>query len=266
MNDLLLFFLELLKLFFDLLVVEVSDILAKEELRPLVITPVLVLKDVMFLLGDIEFTGTSVLLLELLDSGSLLLDTVDDSLGQVRIAHNVVALLRLRNMQLGHDGLSLLGILGLQRQSVVNENVASSSLDIGDTIAGLVTHLDHVGVGLLGEALDLFARLSFELGVLAEIDLGEHNDEGLGLEQRLDRVEKADLLVDGVAASLRNVHEEQDASVEMRQGSDSLHFDRVSLINFAGQNQHGARYLPDFVDGTQVIEIHSEAWFKLPGQ
>ena len=163
----------------------------------------------MLLLGDVELTGTSELFLELLDGGSLLLDTVDDGLRQESLAHNVVALLRLRNMQLSHNGLSLLGVLGLQRESMVNENVACSSLDIGDTISGLVTHLDHVGVGLLGEALDLLARLRLELGVLAEINLGKHNDEGLGLEQRLNRVEKADLLVNSITASLRNIHEEQ---------------------------------------------------------
>jgi hypothetical protein len=190
----------------------------------------------MLLLRDVELTGTSELFLELLDGGSLLLDTVDDGLGHECLAHNVVALLRLRNMQLSHDGLSLLGVLGLQRKSMVNEDVARSSLDVGNTITGLVTHLDHVGVGLLGEGLDLLARLRLELGVLAEINLGKHNDEGLGLEQRLDGVEEADLLVNSITASLRNVHEEQDACVEMRQGSDSLHFDSVSLVELMVQN------------------------------
>lgn len=42
-HDLLLFFFELLQFLFDFRIVEVSDILAEEELRPLIITPVLVL-------------------------------------------------------------------------------------------------------------------------------------------------------------------------------------------------------------------------------
>ena len=225
-----------MELLLNVLIVEVRDILAKIELGPFIIAPVLVLENVVFLLRNVELTGTAVLFLQLLDRGALLLDSIDDGLRDESFSSNVVALLRLSNMQLRHDGFGFLGVLGLERQSMINKNIARLRLHISDAVTGLVTHLNHVCVGLLGETLDLLAHFLVKLSVLAQIDFGEHNDERLGLEQRLDCVKEANLLLYGVAASLRDVHEEQDAGIEMRESGHSLHFDRVSLVQLMIQD------------------------------
>ena len=55
-------------------------------------------------------------------------------------------------------------------------------------------------------------------------------------KQRLDRLEQRDLLIDGVAASLRGVEEEEDARLQMSQCSDCLHLNCVPFLQGMVQN------------------------------
>ena len=63
-----------------------------------------------------------------------------------------------------------------------------------------------------------------------QVALRQHDDEWLGLEQRLDRLEQGNLLVDGVPARFGDVEEEKDRSIQVSQRGDSLHLNRVALV------------------------------------
>jgi hypothetical protein len=51
----------------------------------------------------------------------------------------------------------------------------------------------------LGEALNIILRLCGEVSELHQIDLCEDDNEGFGLEEGLDALEKSDLLFNRVA-------------------------------------------------------------------
>lgn len=78
--------------------------------------------------------------------------------------------------------------------------------------------------------------LEFELAFLAEVieafkvDFGEDDEDWLVLEEGLEALEKLDLFGDGIAASFRDIDEEEHAGLEVGEGSDSLHFDCASLV------------------------------------
>ena len=73
----------------------------------------------MFFGWDVEIARPSILLLELLHCGSLLLDALQHRLRNERRPVDVVALLRLCNMEPVHDGFVLLGVLRLLRETVI---------------------------------------------------------------------------------------------------------------------------------------------------
>jgi hypothetical protein len=123
-------------------------------------------------------------------------------------------------MQAIHDLLSLLGILGLLGQSVVEEDVASLLLDIRDAVARGVTHLDQVSVVLLGKILNHVTGLVVQAGILDEVDFCQNDHQGLVLEEGLDILKEGDLLLNSVATGLRDVDEVQDASIQVSKGSN----------------------------------------------
>jgi hypothetical protein len=61
--------------------------------------------------------------------------------------------------------------------------------------------------------LNLLLLVGVDIFVLLQVGLGENDDKRLRLEQRFDVVEQRDLLLDCVAASFGDVHEEQDAGI-----------------------------------------------------
>lgn len=77
-----------------------------------------------------------------------------------------------------------------------------------------------------------------------QITLREDNHKGLGLEKRLDRVEKTDLLVDRITAGFRDIKQEENASIKMSQGSDSLHLNCVAFVKGMVQNSGRVKHLP----------------------
>jgi hypothetical protein len=123
-------------------------------------------------------------------------------------------------MQTIHDLLGLLGVFGLLGQSVVEEDVAGLLLDVGNAVTRGVTHLDQVGVVLLGKVLNQITGLVVQAGILNEIDFGQNDHQGLVLEERLDVLEQGDLLLNGVATGLRDIDEVQDASIQVSKGCD----------------------------------------------
>ena len=89
-----------------------------------------------------------------------------------------------------------------------------------------------------------------------EVNLGEHYEVGFVGEERLDVLEKRDLLGDGLAAGLRNVDEEKHAGLQMGQRGDGLHLDGVALFQRVVQNARRVDHLPSHVVvvGVSVLE------------
>ena len=103
---------------------------------------------------------------------------------------------------------------------MVEKNVASLRLNIGDTVPRGVTHLDQVSVVLLGKVLDHVTGFVVQAGILNEIDFCQYDHQGLVLEEGLDILEQRDLLLNRVATGLRDIDEVQDASIQVSKGSN----------------------------------------------
>jgi len=193
---------------------------------------------------NVESSGATELLLHLLDGGSSLFESLQDSLRHECISCNIVSLLGSSNVKSVKDSLGLLGILCFLGQSMVKKNIASFDFDVFNSILGDVRHLDQVRVRRFRQLFDFGFAFGFELAEFLEINFGEDNDERFSLEERLDRLEQRDLLVDSVATGFGDVEQEQDCGVEMGKCGHSLHFDRVSLVERVIQNSGRVNNLP----------------------
>ena len=89
----------------------------------------------MLFYGDVEVTGTSEILLELLDGRTDLLHTVDHSVGDGRGTVVVVTFFGLSHMKSIEDLFSLLRVLSLLSQSMIEQDIAGLLLDIADAIS-----------------------------------------------------------------------------------------------------------------------------------
>lgn len=89
----------------------------------------------MLLRWDGEKTSTTIFFLELFDSRSFFLDTLDHSVGHHGWPVDIVTLLGLRNVDSVQDGLLFLGVLCLLGQSVVEQDVASLAFHVSDSVA-----------------------------------------------------------------------------------------------------------------------------------
>lgn len=83
---------------------------------------------------------------------------------------------------------------------MVQQNVASPRLHIGDTVTTLITHLDHVRICALGQVFNLSLCGCIQLGICSQVNLGKNNYQWLCLEQRLYVLEQRDLLLNRVTA------------------------------------------------------------------
>ena len=136
-----------------------------------------------------EDACTTILFLELFDGWALLLNTLQPSIWNNRRSLNIVSLLWLGNVQSVHDGGLFARVLRFLSQSVVQQDVTCLGFDITDAVARSIRHLDQVGIGFLGKGLNLLLVFFLHFAELLQIDLGENDHQGLGLEERLDRVE-----------------------------------------------------------------------------
>jgi hypothetical protein len=110
---------------------------------------------------------------------------------------------------------------------------------VGCTYEFLDLHDALLGEGRHGDEVDVVLGLEIAekgLGVLAQVvegddvDLVEGHDEGLVGEEGLDGVEELDLVLDGVAALLRDIDDEDDGRPQVRQSRDRKHLDGVPLL------------------------------------
>jgi hypothetical protein len=182
LENLVLLFLQSLELGFDVLVIEVSDVLSIKEFWPSVIPPVFVFEEVVLFLWDVELSCSTVLFLKFSDCGTNFLDTLNHSVWNMSVSNFVVPLLWVRNVQLFHDCLGLLGVLSLLSKSMIQKDVAGLCSNVGNTVTALVAHLDQERVGFLGEVFNGFLFLWVNVRKLSYITLGKNDNKWLCLE------------------------------------------------------------------------------------
>lgn len=80
-------------------------------------------------------------------------------------------------------------------------------------------------------------------------------------EQRPDVVEQLQLLLQGVTALLRHVHDVQDGGSQVSQSRDGLHLDGVPVLQRVVQDTWGVHHLP-----AQVPVVHVTHKQRLGGE
>ena len=108
-------------------------------------------------------------------------------------------------MQTIQDSFGLLRIFGLLRQSVIKQDVTRLRFDILNAVLGDVRHLDQVGIRCFCKCFYLLFLVCMQLVILLNVNFREHNHKRFSLEQRLNRVEELNLLLDCVTTRLRNI-------------------------------------------------------------
>lgn len=93
-------------------------------------------------------------------------------------------------------------------QSVLQQNVASLFLDIGNAFPTLVTHGNKTDVVVLKEIFQLSFVFLVEFFESHQIDFGHDDDQRLVLKQGLDIVEQRNLLGNGLPTALGNIDKE----------------------------------------------------------
>lgn len=210
------FFFKFLELFFNIRIIIVEDIAAVVKLWPSIITPLFLFKLVVLFYGHSEYSCTSILLLEFLDRGSVLLGfALKDSLRDVGLDEDSLSLLGHGNMHPVEDPLDFLRVLGLLDQALVEEDFAGVVLDLLESLLGGVAHLDDEGVVLFLQVLNVRLRLLVQVLVLAQVHLRKHYHQRFRLEQGLDVLEQRHLLLNSVATSLRDIDKVEDSCVQV---------------------------------------------------
>ncbi|GIX61628.1 enoyl-CoA hydratase/carnithine racemase [Babesia caballi] len=90
-----------------------------------------------------------------------------------------------------------------------------------------------------------------------QVDFVEDDQGGLVLEERPDGVEEGHLLLDGVAARLADVDEEEHGAVNVREGGYGSHFDGVALVQGVVQQTGGVDDLPPEVVMVEVAHVEA---------
>ena len=88
----------------------------------------------MFFDRDVEVARTAILFLELLHCWSLLLDSLEHCIGNKRRPVDIVALLGLGDVKSVHDSFVLLWVFSFLSEAMIEEDVASLTLHISDSI------------------------------------------------------------------------------------------------------------------------------------
>mmetsp|Transcript_24732 Transcript_24732/g.17427 ORF Transcript_24732/g.17427 Transcript_24732/m.17427 type:complete len:200 (+) Transcript_24732:897-1496(+) len=130
---------------------------------------------------------------------------------------------------------------------MIKKNIASLGLNICNTFSVDITHLNEISIGFFGEDFDgIFVFLVY-ITPLLQINLSQDNYKGLSLEQRFDTVEQSNLLIDGIATSLRDIKQKENTGIEMSKSGNSLHFNSVSLVQSVIEDTWGIEYLPSSI-------------------
>lgn len=114
--------------------------------------------------------------------------------------------------------------------SMGQKGVACLVSDIDDTLFGVSRGLHTSDFGKVDDLVDKRSGLGGQFIQPQNVDLVDDEDDGLVVEQGLDRVEELALSLDSVSTLLGNVHEVEDSGSQVGEGGNRLHFNRSELL------------------------------------
>lgn len=265
--ELLLLSLEGSKLGLDLWINEVVDVLSVEHLWNLVVLPLVVLEHVLVLKVDVEDTSTSVGLLDITGEQLALwvilivLLHVLDSLWDESLSDNTVHwsgdMDTCKNITKTSTNSTIAGGAGLELLSntICDQSLAGSVLDLLDTLFGCARQLEHLNVSWFKKSLELSRGLGVQIFWSHHINLVDDNEDELVGEKWLDGLEQGHLGSNSVATLLGKIHEVEDGGSQVSDSSDGLHLNGVHLLKRVIENTWG-------IDGLEaevlVIEVADE--------
>ena len=166
---------------------------------------------------------------------------------------HVAARLGLGDADAVDDGLDL-GAAHLLLDALREEQLARRLLHLVHALLREGRHVQHRRARGL-ELRDALALLRGEHVGGALVDLVDGDDEGLAVEERLDRLEERHLLRDREAALLRDVDHVEHAALQVRERGDRLHLDRVALLEGLVEDARRVDDLPAHVLVVHVAHV-----------
>mmetsp|Transcript_19433 Transcript_19433/g.74612 ORF Transcript_19433/g.74612 Transcript_19433/m.74612 type:complete len:651 (-) Transcript_19433:57-2009(-) len=254
-NALVLLPLQLLEELVDLRVDVVADVLALHDLRDVVVLPVVVRQLVLLSPVDAELLGVPLDVGVVGHPGGCLVHfslrhgdvasaaALADLLGDRGRARSVVPGDGHGHVQAVEDVAHLLA-LHLHLDALLQELLARLLLDGDDALLGNRAHLDHLEVVLRLHLGNESFLLVVEVLEAEDVDLVGRDDEGLVGEEGLDVVEETELLLEAVAALLRDIDHEEHSGAEMGQRGDGLHLDGIPVLQRVVEDTGGVDDLP----------------------
>lgn len=135
--------------------------------------------------------------------------------------------------------------------SVGQEGVTRLVSHVDDTLLGVGRGLNAGDLGEVDDLVDDLTGLGGELVQSQDVDLVDDEDDGLVVEQGLDRVEELALSLDRVSTLLGNIHKVEDGGSQVSEGGDGLHLDGGELLQRSVQETGSVDHLP-----SQVSVVH----------
>ena len=145
--------------------------------------------------------------------------------------------------------------LELRVDAVLEQGVARGRLERRDAVVGVARDLDVAHALGVDDLVDERAALRREVVEAGDVRLVDDEHGGLVGEEGLDGVEELALGLDRVPALLGEIHEVEDARLEVREGGDTLHLDVVHLLEGVVEDTGGVDHLPPHV---AIVEMADE--------
>ena len=186
--------------------------------------------------------------------GLVVLLAVLDRIGDEWCPNDVVAGLRLRDVETVENRVDFVA-LELRVDTVLEKRIAGSGLERHDTLVGVAGHLHVPHTLRVDNLFHQCTALGCKLIEFRNIGLVQDKHGGLVGKEGLDSVEELALRLDGVPALLGEIHEVEDARLQVSKRGDTLHLDVVHLLERVVEDSRGIDDLPSHV---AVVEVPNE--------
>ena len=114
--------------------------------------------------------------------------------------------------------------------SVSEQSVTRLVSDVDNTLLGVGRGLNTGDFRKIDNLVHKRSGLGGEFVQSQDVNLVDDQDDGLVVEQGLDRVEKLALSLDGVSTLLGDVHKVEDGGSQVSERGDGLHLDGGELL------------------------------------
>jgi hypothetical protein len=149
--------------------------------------------------------------------------------GDERRSLDIITLRRHGHVNLVGDSLESVPPQ-LLLDSVSEQSVTRLVSDVDDTLLGVSRGLNAGHFGKVDNLVHERSGLGGEFVQSQDVDLVDDQNDGLVVEQGLDRVEKLALSLDSVSTLLGNVHKVEDRGSQVSERGDGLHLDGGELL------------------------------------